>query len=71
MGGPGHLHACFFGLLRGWCHNFCVQPTLLIFGKKCEEKFVPDDRMTHVAAEHVHCTGELRVGGRAGILTDS
>ena len=33
------------------------QPTLLIFGTKCEGKFVPDDRTIHVATEHVQCTG--------------
>ena len=31
--------------------------TLLIFGTKCEGKFVPDDRTFHVATEHVQCTG--------------
>ena len=31
--------------------------TLLIFGTKCEGKFVHDNRLIHVATEHVQCTG--------------
>ena len=34
-----------------------IQSTLLIFGTKCEGKFVSDDRTIHVATEHVQCTG--------------
>ena len=45
--------------------------TLLIFGTKCEGKFVPDDRMIHVASEHVQSSVLAWAGGRAGILTDS
>ena len=33
-----------------------MQHSLLIFGTECEGKFVPDDRMIHVATEHVPCT---------------
>ena len=43
-----------------------IQSTLLIFGMKCEGKFVPDDRSIHVATEHVQCTGLPELVGELG-----